>query len=89
MNKGNKKASNNSKKLDIEHEQQHSLGTNNMIPIETFLCQDCDQSFVFVAGEPVCPRCRTSDRRKLVVVYLEDDAELEQLHDNDDGCVPD
>ena len=49
-----------------------------------YLCQICQIKFNFTDGQLVCPKCHTQDRENLIMIYVENDPEQDQLYSNID-----
>ena len=45
-----------------------------------YLCQNCQIKFKFSAGKLACPKCGSTDSESLVMIYVENDPEQEQMY---------
>lgn len=49
-----------------------------------YLCQICQIKFKFKKGQLICPKCKTEDRINLLMIYVENDPEQDQLYSDID-----
>lgn len=56
----------------------------NGLETGVYLCQICQIKFKYNGGKLICPKCLTADRDNLIMIYVEDDPEQEQLYNSVD-----
>lgn len=49
-----------------------------------YLCQRCEAQFHFDIGLLTCPKCGNTSRHELIPIYVEEDAEEEQMYTRGD-----
>lgn len=52
-------------------------------------CEDCEIIFCLLDHLVVCPSCGSKDLRRLVIVYKENDSELDQMYSESDWSAGD
>ncbi len=49
-----------------------------------YLCQNCQIKFKFSGGQLACPKCGSTERDNLLMIYVENDPEQEQMYNDID-----
>lgn len=49
-----------------------------------YLCQACQTVFIYETGTLTCPNCYKLDPQELIPVYMEDDADEEEMYSKQD-----